>query len=196
MIIAFKTCTSVSSADIIIGFTQETCTFSEGQSNTFVTIANDGGVVSERTDIAVNISLQGVSTATQGEDFEMNHLNTTIQVDPGVQEVNIPVIILEDLLPEGVESFTLTVFSVGFGFSAESMDTFATTEVFIRNSHGMFTMHNTITDLTYLNNANARLVKPSNGLRKKHTQVVNIANATFRSPGPSSGNIQTKNTET
>ena len=49
----------------------------------------------------------------------------------------------------------------------------------------------------YLNNANARLVKPSNGLRKKqNTQVVNIANATFRSPGPSSGNIQTKNTET
>ena len=42
-----------------------------------------------------------------------------------------------------------------------------------------------------VNNANARLVKPSNGLRK-NTQVVNIANATFRSPGPSSGNIQTQ----
>ena len=59
------------------------------------------------------MSLKGVSTGTQGEDFEMNQLNTTIQVDPGVQEVNIPVTILEDLFPEGVESFTLTVFSVG-----------------------------------------------------------------------------------
>ena len=30
----------------------------------------------------------------------------------------------------------------------------------------------------------------------KHTQVVNIANATFRSPGPSSANTQTKHIET
>ena len=126
------------SADIIVGFTQEAYTFSEGQSNAFITIANDGGVVSERTDIAVNISLQGVPTATQGVDFEVIQLDTTIQVEPGVQSVNIPVTIIEDLLPEGVESFTLTVFSVGFGFSGQRTDTSSATEVFIVDKDSKF----------------------------------------------------------
>jgi hypothetical protein len=122
--------------EIIVGFTEETYTFSEGQSNTFITVAKDGGVVSERTDIAVNISLQGIPTATPGEDFEVIQLNTVVSIDPDDQEVNIPVSILEDLLPEGVESFTLTVAraSDGFGFSADRTDTFATTEVFITDN--------------------------------------------------------------
>ena len=94
--------------------------------------------MSERTDVAVNISLQGPSTATQGVDFEVLQLDTTIQVEPGVQEVNISVDILEDLLPEELESFTLTVSSVGFGFSAERTDTFATTEVFIMDDDSMY----------------------------------------------------------
>ena len=132
-----KSC--VSSTEIIVGFTEETYTFSEGQSNTFITVAKDGGVVSERTDIAVNISLQGIPTATPGEDFEVIQLNTVVSIDPDDQEVNIPVSILEDLLPEGVESFTLTVAraSDGFGFSADRTDTFATTEVFITDNDGM-----------------------------------------------------------
>ena len=118
-----------------MGFTQETYTFTEGQSGT-VTVAKDGGVVSERTDIAVRITLQGGSTATQGVDFEVTQLDTVISVAPGVRSVDIDVTTIEDMLPEGAESFTLTVASAGFGFSADRTNTFATTEVFITDNDG------------------------------------------------------------
>ena len=102
-----------------------------------MTIAKDGGVISERIDIRVTIMLQSGSTATNEADFEVDQLETVISLDPGVQSVDIPVDILDDQLPEGVESFTLTVSSAGFGFTPPRTDTFATTEVFITDNDGM-----------------------------------------------------------
>lgn len=64
-------------------------------------------------------------------------LETRIDFDPDVQSIDIPVSILQDELPEGTESFTLSVESVDFGFGAQRFDTFAETEVFITDNDSM-----------------------------------------------------------
>ena len=99
-----------------------------------MTLAKDSGVISERTDISVRVSLQPNPTATQGSDFSVTMLDVIIPFEPSVQSVDIPINIIEDALPEGVESFILSVESADFGFGAERVDTFAETEVFITDN--------------------------------------------------------------
>ena len=127
-----------SSTGITIGFTDDTYTFTEGQTGAFVTLAKDSGIVSERNDIAVRISLQTGSTATQGSDFSVVNLDARIDFEPSAQSINIPLSIIEDSLPEGVESFTLSVASADFGFGVVRVDTFETTEIFIADDDSMF----------------------------------------------------------
>ena len=126
------------SPDITIGFTQETYTFNEGEAGASVTVAKDSGIISERNDIAVTISLQSGSSATQGSDFSVTLLNTRIDFDPSDQSISVPLSIIEDALPEGVESFTLSVASANFGFGATRRDTFEETEIFIIDNDGAF----------------------------------------------------------
>ena len=126
------------SPDITIGFTQETYTFNEGEAGASVTLAKDSGIISERNDIAVTISLQSGSSATQGSDFSVTLLNTRIGFDPSDQSISVPLSIIEDALPEGVESFTLSVASADFGFGATRRDTFEETEIFIIDNDGAF----------------------------------------------------------
>ena len=99
-----------------------------------MTLGKDSGVISERTDIAVRVSLQLNPTATQGSDFSINMLDVIIPFEPSVQSVNLPINIIDDALPEVVESFILSVESANFGFGAERVDTFAETEVFITDN--------------------------------------------------------------
>ena len=123
-------------ADITIGFTEETYTFVEGDATAAITLAKDSGIVSERNDIAVTISLRPGSSATQGSDFSVTMLNTRIDFEPGEQSISVPLNIIDDALPEGVESFILSVESADFGFGATRMDTFPETEVFITDNDG------------------------------------------------------------
>ena len=120
-------------ADIVIGFTQPSYTFPESDSGAFITLAKDSGIVSERNDIAVSVSLTDSVSATQSVDFTFSLLDSRIDFDFEQQTFNIPISIINDELPEGTESFTLSVRSVGFGFAAQRQDTFGTTEVFIED---------------------------------------------------------------
>ena len=121
-------------ADIVIGFTQPSYTFPESDSGAFITLAKDSGIVSERNDIAVSVSLTGSGSATQSVDFTFSLLDSRIDFDFEQQSIDIPISIINDELPEGTESFTLSVVSVGFGFAAQRQDTFETTEVFIEDN--------------------------------------------------------------
>ena len=129
------TITSVSHTDIAIGFVKASYTFLEGASNPSVVLRKDSGRISERTDIAVRVYLSGTFSATRGPDFEVALLNTKIDFAPNEQEETISLTIVEDNLPEELESFRLTIISVGLRFGPRS-DTFATTEVFIRDNDG------------------------------------------------------------
>ena len=125
--------------DITIGFTEQSYTFTEGQSGAFVTLAIDAGRISKRTDIAARISLDvPISTATPNSDFSIPLLDSRIDFENSDQSINIPLSILEDGLPEGVESFTLSVESADFPFDATRTDTFPTTQVFITANDGTF----------------------------------------------------------
>lgn len=121
----------------------DTYTFSEGEQNLALLIRKDSGVVSERTDISARISLIGTPSATQGTDFQIT-LNTRIDFDPETENapevvaVPIPLTVIDDQLPEGQESFSLTVVAAEFAFSAPLLDTFATTEVFINDNDGTY----------------------------------------------------------
>ena len=125
-------------AEITIGFTEESYTFTEGQANAAVTLAKDSGVISERNDIAVRITLLPDPTATQNSDFSITMLDVRIDFDPGAESIDVPINVLEDALLEGVESFRLRVASDDFGFGAERMDTFQDTEVFITDNDSEF----------------------------------------------------------
>ena len=125
--------------DITIGFTEESYTFTEGQSGAFVTLAKDAGRISQRTDIAAMISLGPSPSATPDSDFSITLLGSDIDFNPSDQSINIPLSILEDSLPEGVESFTLSVVSAGnFPFGAARTDTSPTTQVIITDNDGTF----------------------------------------------------------
>ena len=130
-------CVLLPRADIVIGFTQSSYTFPESDSGAFVTLAKDSGIVSERNDIAVSVSLSGPSSATQSVDFTVSLLDSRIDFDFEQQTFNIPISIINDELPEGTESFTLSVMSVDFGFASQRQDTFETTEVFIQDNDSM-----------------------------------------------------------
>ena len=121
--------------DIAIGFAETSYTFLEGASNPSVVLRKDSGRISERTDIAVMVDLSGTFSATRGPDFEVALLSTRIDFAPNEQEETISLTIVDDNLPEGLESFRLTVTSVELGFGPRS-DTFATTEVFITDNDG------------------------------------------------------------
>ena len=105
-------------------------------SQEFVTLTKDSGVVSERNDIAVQVTLIPGSSATLDSDFTIAMLGTTIEFAPDQQTRDVSITILQDLLPEGVESFSLSVESAGFGFGATRVDTFETTQVSIIDNDG------------------------------------------------------------
>ena len=105
-------------------------------SEEFVTLTKDSGVISERNDIAVEVSLIPGSSATLGSDFTIAMLGMTIEFSPDQQTRDVSITILQDLLPEGVESFSLSVDSVGFAFDATRVDTFETTQVSIIDNDG------------------------------------------------------------
>ena len=122
----------------MIGFTEDTYTFTEGLSGAAITLAKDSGVLSERNDIVVTVSLTGQPTATQGSDFQVTLLDTDIRFGPDDVTVDIPLSILEDQLPEGLESFSLLVEDVGFPFNTPRINTFEVTQVVIRDNDGRY----------------------------------------------------------
>ena len=103
-----------------------------------MTLAKDAGRMSQRSDIAASISLGPGPSATLIIDFTISLLDSRIDFGNSDQSINIPLSILEDNLSEGVESFTLSVETADFPFSATRTDTFPTTQVFIRDNDGTF----------------------------------------------------------
>ena len=65
-------------------------------------------------------------------------LDVRIDFDPGAESIDVPINVLEDALPEGVESFRLRVASDDFGFGADRIDTFQDTQVFITDNDSEF----------------------------------------------------------
>ena len=118
-------------AEITIGFTEDYYVFPEYETNGVLRLAIDSGIISERNDISVRLSLLPNGTATEGRDFRLLLLDSVIEFAPGVQSVFVPLEILEDPFLEGMESFVLTVESAGFGFYPERMATFSQTTIFI-----------------------------------------------------------------
>ena len=57
--------------------------------------------------LSVNVSLSGVMGATEGEDFLV--VPEIVVFQPNEQYKNFSVLILPDTIPEGVETFTLSV---------------------------------------------------------------------------------------
>ena len=128
--------------DIIVGFTEAAYTFNEGDSGAVITLSKDSGIISERTDIAVNISLSGSATAEEGTDFIIPFLDLINEFNPEQQSIDVHLKIINDQVPEGQESFTLRVINVGvgFGFPTERQDTFETTEIFINDISSKLTV--------------------------------------------------------
>lgn len=104
-----------------------------------ITLEKDSNRVSERNDIAARITLDNIRTATEGVDFSIV-VDTVIPFSSSEQSVNIPLSILEDTIPEGVESFTLVVESAGFAFGANRVNTFERTQVVINDNDSEFTL--------------------------------------------------------
>ena len=125
--------------DITIGFTEESYTFTEGQSGAFVTLAKDAGRMSQRSDIAARVFLDPPNPpAMPNSDFSITLLDSRINFEESDQSINIPLSILEDSLAEGVESFTLSVVSADFPFRAARTDTFPMAQVVITDNDGTF----------------------------------------------------------
>ena len=103
-----------------------------------MTLAKDAGRMSQRTDIAAMVSLGPNPSSTLISDFSITLLDSRINFEESDQSINIPLSILEDNLPEGLESFTLSVVSADFPFRAAWTDTFPTAQVVITHNDGTF----------------------------------------------------------
>ena len=96
-----------------------------------IPIRKDNSMLSEQT-FQVTVTLQSGSSATANQDFTFSSMTYTFL--PSNQQMNVSLTILNDNMPEGMESFVLSVSLGGF----LSIPQFPTTEVFITDDDGKF----------------------------------------------------------
>ena len=117
--------------DIAIGFVRSAYTFSEDSGNIVIPIKKDNSRVSEQ-DLAVTVKLVSGSSATNSSDFIFSDIDFTFS--PSEQQEDALLTILSDSIPEGLESFQL---SIHYQSPLSHPENF-TTEVFISDNDGKF----------------------------------------------------------
>ena len=121
--------------DIAIGFVQSSYKFDEGSGDVVIRIHKEFSRISEQN-LTISIQLSSESkTATEGVDFTFDSMSYVFL--PSDQEMDIPLTILNDNIPEGLESFTLTVVYSSPLRDPQNM----TTEIFIQDDDSKCVPH-------------------------------------------------------
>ena len=110
---------------------QSAYTFSEGSGNVVIPIKKDNSRESEQ-DLYVIVNLVSGSSATNTSDFVFSRVNATFS--PSTQQNDTTLTILSDSIPEGLESFQISLQYQ----SPLSRPENVTTEVFIADNDGKF----------------------------------------------------------
>ena len=91
----------------IVGFNPEEYVIGENQTFLSITVQVMGGYVN--SNVTFNVTVLTGSTAVEGQDFIL--LNNSFNLGPEVSEASIVVEIIDDLLIEGRETFTVELLS-------------------------------------------------------------------------------------
>ena len=96
-------------AAITLGFEQSAYRFREddGERDDILIMKEDGRVTEQ--ELTVQLVISAASTATRGEDFDLNQDGETLSFTfpAAAQQLAIPLEIIDDLLPETAEEFQL-----------------------------------------------------------------------------------------